>query len=163
MDQQWIELFVFFHLLSIKQVDDGIVVKAILPPALPQTVPTVDGHKLHLCLCDTHTKANRNTHTHSRQGGGGWLSYSVMCDAWAFHRQLEHQPDVSTTASVTSDQWPVPVLPASWRPAALPVEQPSSVHTTVHRRRWVTPPPHSSDAPPEGQISSPLTLGLLIL
>lgn len=37
---------------SIKQMDDRVLIEAVLLPAFPLTPPTVNGHKLHLCLCE---------------------------------------------------------------------------------------------------------------
>lgn len=42
----------FSVLPSIKQMDDRVLIEAVLLPAFPLTPPTVNGHKLHLCLCE---------------------------------------------------------------------------------------------------------------
>lgn len=46
---------------SVKQMDDGVVIEAVLPPAFPLTPPAVNSHKLHLLVYfKRHRKEKKN-------------------------------------------------------------------------------------------------------
>lgn len=64
-------------------MDDGVLVEAVLPPAFPLTIPAVNGHKLHLCLCERERERraglNKQNYFRSKKTGYAALSFSVMC------------------------------------------------------------------------------------
>lgn len=73
---------------SIKQMDDRVLIEAVLPPAFPLTPPAVNSHKLHLCFSVCLWKRERNKSwakiiifSHHRQGivyhSQSYVFYSV--------------------------------------------------------------------------------------
>lgn len=70
----------FSILPSIKQMDDRVLIEAVLLPAFPLTPPTVNGHKLHLCLCEK--QRNKSWTVNFQTTEMVWCVFIVRVRAW---------------------------------------------------------------------------------